>query len=95
MPRVALSAEQRREYKLKDFKGWVYKQMKLNGKIQADVAEVLGVSTGRVSQMLKNYDPKKEPRKRGEKDPFSYGQVLALCELFGVDEEERKKLLMM
>ena len=38
MPRVALTAAQRRDYKLRDFKGWVTKQMKLNGKRQADVA---------------------------------------------------------
>lgn len=95
MPRVALSEEQRRDYKLKDFKGWIHKQMKLNGKQQADIAIALGVSKGRVSQMLKNYDPKKEPGKKGEKDPFSYGQVLILCELFDADEEERKKLLML
>lgn len=90
MPRVALTAAQRREYKLRDFKGWVTKQMKLNGKRQADVAEALGVSTGRVSQMLKI------PKGKGDKvnpDPFSYGQVLALCEFFGVDGEERQRLL--
>lgn len=27
MPRVALSVEQKKGYKLKDFKGWVIKQM--------------------------------------------------------------------
>lgn len=89
MPRVALTAAQRRDYKLRDFKGWVVKQMKLNHKRQADVAAVLGVSTGRVSQMLKISD------KSGGKDsdPFSYGQVLALCEFFEADGEERQRLL--
>jgi hypothetical protein len=32
MPRVALSMEQKKGYKLKDFKAWVTRQMKLNGK---------------------------------------------------------------
>lgn len=90
MPRVALTVAQRRDYKLRDFKGWVTKQMKLNGKRQADVAAVLGISTSRVSQMLKI------PKGKGDRtdpDPFSYGQVLVLCEFFGVDGEERQQLL--
>ncbi len=89
MPRVALTAAQRRDYKLRDFKGWVTKQMKLNGKRQADVAEALGVSQARISQMLKI--PQKGDRTNP--DPFSYGQVLALCEYFEVDGEERQRLL--
>ena len=93
MPRVALSMEQKKGYKLKDFKAWVTRQMKLNGKRQADVAEVLGVSTGRVSQMLKIPDPKKDKGKKIEEDPFSYGQVLLLCNFFGVDREEKERLL--
>lgn len=88
MPRVALSLGQRRDYKLRDFKGWVIMQMKLNGKRQADVAEALGISCGRVSQMLKISDPKKDKGKKEEKDPFSYGQVLTLIEYFGISDEE-------
>lgn len=90
MPRVALNDRQRREQKIIGLKGWVAAQMKLNGKRQADIAEALGVTTGRVSQMLK------VPKGKGDKtnpDPFSYGQVLILCEFFGVDEDERRKLL--
>jgi len=90
MPRVALTAAQRRDYKLRDFKGWVTKQMKLNGKRQADVAVVLGLSTSRVSQMLKIPKGKND---KTDPDPFSYGQVLTLCEFFGVDGEERQRLL--
>ena len=93
MPRVALSMEQRKEYKLKDFKGWVTKQMKLNGKTQAEVGKALGISGGRVSQMLKIPDPKKDNGKRIEKDPFSYGQVLILCDFFKVSEDEKQRLL--
>lgn len=90
MPRVALNDRQRREQKVIALKGWVTAQMKLTGKRQADVAEALGVTTGRVSQMLKI------PKGKGDSvnpDPFSYGQVLALCEYFRVDGEERQKLL--
>lgn len=89
MPRVALTTAQRREYKIRDFRGWVAWQMKMNGKRQADVAEALGVSQARISQMLKI--PQKGDR--ANLDPFSYGQVLTLCEYFGVDGEERQKLL--
>lgn len=92
MPRVTLSAEQKRDYKIRDFKGWVTKQMKLHGKRQADVAEVLGVTPGRISQMLKISGPKDKGKKE-EKDPFSYGQVLLLCEFFGVGGEEKERLL--
>ncbi len=93
MPRVALSMEQKMEYRLKDFKKWVKMQMAAKGKTQADVGEVLGLSRGRVSQMLKIVDPKRDKGKKEEKDPFSYGQVLVLCEFFGANEEEKKKLL--
>lgn len=91
MPRVALSQDQQKVYKLNDFKGWIQKQMKLHGKRQADLAEVLGLSPGRISQMLEIPDP--AGRKKVTEDPFSYGQVLVLCEYFGVDEEEKARLL--
>lgn len=94
MPRVALSAEQRREYKLKDFKLWVHSQMRRCQMTQKDVGEALGLSQVRVSQMLDVRDKKKQDKKK-DIDPFSYGQVLILCELFGADEEERQKLLML
>ena len=87
MPRVALSREQKRDYKLQDFKKWVSMQMEATEKTQADVGKALGISQGRVSQMLKQ---------KGEKvikDPFSYGQVLTLCEFFRADEKEKGRLL--
>lgn len=93
MPRVALNAEQRIAYKLKDFKIWVCGKMKLTHKTQADVGRALGISQVRVSQMLDVREKKKG--EKSDPDPFSYGQILILCELFGADEEERKKLLMM
>ena len=97
MPRIALGEEQKKMYKILDFKGWVAKQMKLAGKNQTEVAEALGISPGRMSQMLKIPETKdRNKKKKGEKlemDVFSYGQVLTLCEFFGVDGEEKERLL--
>ena len=50
MPRVALSIEQKKAYKVKDLKGWVCHQMKLSGKKQKDVAEALGISQPQMSK---------------------------------------------
>lgn len=93
MPRVALSMEQKKDYKIKDFKGWVKSQMHLNHKTQADVGRVLGISQPMVSQMLKVPDKDKKKDEKIKPDPFTYGQVLALCELFKVDDREKLKLL--
>lgn len=90
MPRVTIN---KKEYKLLDFKGWVRKQMALNHKTQVQVGEVLGISQSTVSQMLKI--PDKRKKEKINPDPFTYGQVLTLCEFFEVDEEERMRLLMM
>ena len=92
MPRVSVK---RKEYKMLDLKGWIQHQMKVTGKRQADVAEALGVSQSRVSQMLKIPDRKKSKNEKVTVDPFSYGDLLSLCELFGVDGEEKKRLLTM
>lgn len=97
LPRVALGGDQKKMYKVLDFKGWVTKQMKLTGKKQSEVAEALGISPGRMSQMLKVPDARdRGKKKKGEKleiDVFSYGQVLTLCAFFGVDGEEKERLL--
>ncbi len=94
MPRVDIK---KKEYKILDFKGWVIHQMHLNKKKQKDVAEVLGISQGRLSQMLAVPEVKdRNKKKKGEKlemDVFSYGQVLTLCEFFGADEGEKVRLL--
>ncbi len=86
MPRVAIK---KKDYKILDLKGWVVHQMKMSGLKQSDVAEALGISQSRVSVMLKI-------PKRGERIPvdvFTYGDLLTLCELFGVTDEEKQKLL--
>ena len=92
MPRVALSMEQKRDYKLKDFKLWVIMQMHEHGKTQEDVGKAIGVAQSTVSKMLRV--PKKGEKDRGIKpDPFTYGQVLVLCDFFGADEKTKQRLL--
>lgn len=91
MARAALSPEQKRAYKLKDFKGWVVKQMKLNGLNQSDLGKAIGVSQVRVSQILKIPDSKSKTRVNP--DPFSYGDLLILFDLFETPGEERERLL--
>ena len=90
MPRVALGRDQRIAYKILDFKLWVREQMARNDMTQEDIGKVLGVSQGHVSQMLKI---KKKQADRIKPDPFTLGQVLILFEMFGADEDVRKKLL--
>ncbi len=86
MPRIAIK---KKDYKIIDLKGWVVHQMKMSGLKQSDVAEALGISQPRMSAMLKI-------PKRGERIPvdvFTYGDLLTLCELFGISDEEKQKLL--
>lgn len=97
MPRTPLGEEQKMMYKILDFKGWVEKQMRLTKKNQRDVAEALDISPGRLCQMLTVPEPKdRGKKKKGGKfeiDVFSYGQVLTLCKFFGVEGEEKERLL--
>lgn len=91
MPRVAIK---RKEYKLKDFKGWVVQQMHIRNMTQEELGKVLGISQQRVSVMLAIPKSDKEKReKRINDDPFSYGQVLTLCEFFDTSDEEKIRLL--
>lgn len=83
MPRVEIK---KKEYKLRDLKGWIVMQMKLNGIRQQDIADALGVSQGVISLRLKT-------KKENNKDPFSYGDILTLCELFNASDEEKQRLL--
>lgn len=91
MPRVDIK---QKEYKLKDFKGWVKKQMHLNHKTQKDIGDALGLSQSKVSNMLKIPNDKKKCE-RIDPDPFSYGQILELFRLFDTPDEERLQLLRM
>lgn len=87
MPRIAAK---KKEYKVLDLKKWIKMQIAANDLNQTKVGEALGISQAAVSQRLENnivggrvMNP----------DPFSYGDIVTLCDLFGVDEEEKKKLL--
>lgn len=92
MPRVSIK---RKEYKLNDLKGWVVAQMRLHHKTQAEVGQALGISQSALSQMLKTKDKKNGKQEKIKPDPFSYGDLLTLCELFEVSEEEKQRLLTM
>ena len=86
MPRVSIK---KKEYKILDLRGWICHQMKMKGLKQADIAKALGRSQPRISVMLK-------VPKKGEKislDVFTYGDLLTLCELFEVSDEEKIRLL--
>lgn len=92
MPRVSIK---RKEYKLNDLKGWITAQMHLHHKTQAEVGQALGISQSALSQMLKVPDKKKGKNEKIKPDPFSYGDLLTLCEFFEVSEEEKQRLLTM
>lgn len=80
----------KKEYKVLDLKKWIRIQMAASGKRQSDVGKALGISQGAVSERLKD---KKEGGEIINPDPFSYGDILALCELFEVSGEEKQRLL--
>ena len=53
MPRVALTVEQKVDYKLLDFKIWVVGQMKRNHMTQTDIGKALNLSQAQICQKLK------------------------------------------
>ncbi len=89
MPRITAK---KKDYKVLDLKGWVEGQMKIHGLNQTDVGKALGLSQPQVSYMLRI--PKKEKdRTLNRMDTISYGDLLTLCELFEVSDEEKIRLL--
>jgi len=90
MPRVKpLTTEQKRDRKVLDLKLWIKKQLKQNGMTRCDLAKALGVTPGRVTQLL--HIPEKGEKEKT--DVFSYGTLLILCDVFGVDGNEKEYLL--
>lgn len=86
MPRITAK---KKEYMIKDLAGWVKGKMHTCELKEQDVAQELGITQQALSNRL---NPKKY--KSGEiKDPFSYGDLLTLFKLFGVDGEEKERLL--
>jgi len=87
MPRVEIK---KKDYKVLDLKKWIKMQMAASGKTQTDVGKALGISQEAVSARLKN---KKEGGRIINPDPFTYGDLLTLCELFNISDEEKIRLL--
>lgn len=86
MPRVAIK---KKDYKIRDLKSWVHGQIHAHGLKQKDVARKLGISQQALSTRLK------PGGRQRESDPFSYGDLLTLFELFGTTDEEKLHLLKM
>lgn len=87
MPRILAKKQ---EYKVLDLKKWIKMQMAANDMNQTMVGEALGISQEMVSKRLSN---KKEGGRIVNKDPFSYGDLLTLFELFDTPDEEKIRLL--
>lgn len=89
MPRVALSPEQKKIYKVKDLAGWIDGRMHSKGLNQEDVAKVLNISQEAVSTRLnpKTYE------KNERADPFKYGDLLILFKILEVTKEEKEWLM--
>lgn len=86
MPRVSIK---KKDYKLLDLKGWVTAQMKIHHLRQVDIADALGLDQPQVSCRLKI--PKKG--ERVNPDPWTYGDLLTLFQLFETSDEEKLRLL--
>lgn len=84
MPRVAIK---KKDYKIRDLKAWIYGQMHTQGLKQEDIAQKLGITQQALSNRLK---PGGRSR---ESDPFSYGDLLTLFELFGATDEDKLNLM--
>lgn len=89
MPRVALTIEQKRQYKIRDLAGWISGRMRILGLKQNDLAEALNITQSAVSKKLRasTYKDNKNA------DPFSYGDLLILFDMLEATAEERTKLL--
>ncbi len=89
MPRVALSPEQKKIYKVKDLAGWIDGRMRSLKLSQKDVAESLGITQSALSTRLNPNTYKNNKRA----DPFKYGELLILFRLLQATPEEKDRLL--
>ncbi len=89
MPKVALSREQRKEYKIRDLAGWIDGRMHSLGLNQEDVAKALGITQAAVSARINPKTYKKNKRS----DPFKYGDLLILFRLLEATPEEKERLM--
>lgn len=89
MSSVALTTEQRIENRVKRLPGWIVSQMHSLEMKQDEVAKKLGITQSSLSTRL---NPKEYKKKR-TKDPFSYGDMIVLFELFDTPIEEMERLM--
>lgn len=89
MPRVALSAEQKKRYKVKDLADWINGRMHGKGLKQEDVAKAIGITQEALSSRLNPKTYKNNKRS----DPFKYGDLLILFKLLDATQEDLEKLM--
>ena len=89
MPRVALTSEQRKRYKVKDLTGWIVGKMHSKGLNQEDMAKALNITQEALSTRLnpKTYE------KNERADPFKYGDLLIVFKVLEATQEEKERLL--
>lgn len=86
MPRVALSADKKDEYRIADLPFLFEKEAKKRGLYQKDLAKALNISP-------QAYNARKKRQRNGKpKDVFSYGEMLKLFRLLEMSEDEILKL---
>lgn len=87
MPRVALSPEQKKDYKVSDLPYWFEKEGRKKGLHQADLAKAINITP-------QAWNGRKKPMLNGKpKDTFSYGDMLILFNLLDTPEHERLKVV--
>lgn len=90
MLKMAEKLERAQEsHKSMTFKGEIVKLMKMNGITQTDLGKALNLSQSRICEMLKMEGKNVNP------DPFTYGDLLTICEFFEVSEEVKLRWLTM
>lgn len=87
MPRVALSAEQKKDYMVHDLPYWFEKEARKKGLHTKDLAIALDITP-------QAWNERKKPKVNGKpKDGISYGDMLILFRLLETPEDVRLKLL--
>lgn len=89
MPRIKAY---KKKYKLADLQMWIKMQMCAQGLKQGQVAKELGITQQALSKRLK---PPENEREAKKKDPFSFGDLLILFDMFDASEEDRLRLTRM
>lgn len=88
MPRVALTVEQKKQYKIRDLAVWVSGRMRILGLTQQDLAKELDVTQAAVSKKLRA-----STYTNRNADPISCGELIILFNLLEATPEEIVRLL--